>query len=81
MQLTYDEVTDKLDLKYIPSKKIGYTLPRGRHEIKHLNKTLQHLLPDNVKVSITIDDIGQRSILYTNQTLIFTLKNLFSLPY
>ena len=77
MQLTYDELTENLDLKYVPSKRIGYTLPSGIHETKHLNKALQHLLPDNEKVSITIDDIRQRSNLYTNQTLIFTLKKSF----
>ena len=42
-----------------------------------LNNTLKHILPDNVKVSVTIDDIGLKSNLKTNQTLIFTEKSFF----
>ena len=42
-----------------------------------LNKTLGHILPDNVKVRITIDDIRLKSNLKTNQTLIFSEKSFF----
>ena len=72
MQLTYDEIIDVLDLKYIPTKRIGYSLNPGIYEVADLNNTLKHILPDNVKVNITIDDIRLKSNLKINQTLIFT---------
>ena len=40
--------------------------------------TLKPILPDNVKVSVTIDDVRLKSNLKTNQTLIFTEKSFFS---
>ena len=42
-----------------------------------LNNTLKYILPDNVKVSVTIDDIKLKLNLRTNQTLIFTEKTFF----
>ena len=47
------------------------------YEIAELNKTLENILSDNVKVSITIDDIRLESNLKINQTLIFTNKSFF----
>ena len=77
MKLTYDEIMDLLDLNYIPTKRTGYALTPGIYEIIDLNNTLKHILPDNVKVSITIDDIRLKSILKINQTLLFTEKLFF----
>ena len=57
MQLTYDEIIDKLDLKYIPTKRTGYSLNPDVYGVDGLNNTLKHILADNVKVDITIDDI------------------------
>ena len=76
-QLKYDEVMDILDLKYIPTKRTGYSLDPGIYEVDDLNNTLKYILPDNVKVSVTIDDIRLKSNLKTNQTLIFTEKSFF----
>ena len=42
-----------------------------------LNNTLKYILPDNVKVSITFDDVRLKSKLKFNQTLIFTEKSFF----
>ena len=42
-----------------------------------LNNTLKYILPNNVKVNITIDDIRLKSNLKTNQTLLFTKKSFF----
>ena len=47
------------------------------YEIAEINKTLEYFLSDNVKVSITIDDIRLESNLKINQTLIFTNKSIF----
>ena len=76
-QLTYDEIMDILDLKYISKKRTGYSLDPGIYEVDDLNNTLKYILPDNVKVSVTIDDIRIKSNLKTNQTLIFTETSLF----
>ena len=77
MQVTYDEIIDILDLKYISTKRTRYTLEPGIYEVVDLNNTLKHILPDNVKVNITIDDIRLKSNLKINQTLIFTEKSFF----
>ena len=77
MQLTYDEIIDVLDLKNIPTKRRGYSLNPGLYEVTDLKNTLKHILPDNVKVNITIDDIRLKSNLKFNQTLIFTEKSFF----
>ena len=57
MQLTYDEIIDILVLKYFPTKRTGYRLNPGIYEVVDLNNTLKYILPDNVKVSVTIDDV------------------------
>ena len=77
MQLTYDEIMDILDLKYIPTKRTGYSLNPGIYDVIDLNNSLKHNLPDNVKVNITIDDVRIKSNLKTNQTLIFNEKSFF----
>ena len=40
MRLSYDEIMDILDLKYIPTKRTGYSLNPGIYEIVDLNNTL-----------------------------------------
>ena len=77
MQLTYNEIIDILDLKFIPTKRRGYSLNRGVYEVIDLNNSLKRILPDNVKVSVTIDDIRLKSILKSNQTLIFSNRSFF----
>ena len=77
MRLSYDEIMDILDLKYSTTKRTGYSLNPGIYEVIDLNKTLKIILPDNVKVSVTIDDFRLKSNLKTNQTLIFTEKSFF----
>ena len=77
MRLSYDEIMDILDLNYIPTKRTGYSLNPGIYEVIDLNNTLNYILPDNVKVNITIDDIRLQSNLKINQTLIFTEKSFF----
>ena len=77
MQLTYNEVIDILELKYIPRKRTGYSLNPGIYEVVDLNNTLKYILPDNVKINVTIDDVRLKSNLKINQTLIFTEKSFF----
>ena len=77
IRLSYDEIMAILDLNYISTKRTGYSLNPGIYEVVDLNITLKHILPNNVKVNITIDDIRLKSNLKTNQTLIFTEKSFF----
>ena len=77
MRLSYDEFMDILDLKYNSTKRTGYSLDPGIYEVIDLNNILKHILPDNVKINITIDDIRLKSNLKSNQTLIFTEKSFF----
>ena len=77
MRLSYDEIIDILDWKYIPTKRTGYSLNPSIFEVTDLNITLKYILPDNVKISVTIDDIRLKSNLKTNQTIIFTEKSFF----
>ena len=39
MRLSYDEIMDILDLKYIPTKRTGYSLNAGIYEVADLNNT------------------------------------------
>ena len=77
IQLTYDEIIDMLDLKYIPTKRTGYSLNPGLYEVTDINKTLEHTVGVDVKVSTTIDDNRLKSNLNINQTLIFTERGFF----
>ena len=77
MRLSYDQIMDIIDLKYIPTKRTGYSLNPGTYEIDDLNNTLKYILPNNVKVTVSIDDIRLKSNLKINQTLIFTEKSFF----
>ena len=77
MRQSYVEIIDILDLKYIPTKTTGCSLNPSVYEVVDLNNTLKHIIPDSVKINITIDDIRIKSKLKTNQTLIFTEKSFF----
>ena len=77
MQLTYDEIIDILGLKYIHTKTTGFSLKPSIYEVIDLHNTLKYILPDNVKRSVTIDDIRLKSNLKINQTSIFTEMSFF----
>ena len=76
-ELTFDEISHILDMKYIDGPTIGYSPPRGIYEITDFNLMLKSLLPNEVKVDVTIDDIGQRSGLATNKIDRLTKKSFF----
>ena len=77
MLLTYDEIMYILHLKYIPTKRIGYSMERNIYNVLDFNNTLKNILPDNVKINVTIDEKKYKSNLKINQTLIFTNKSFF----
>ena len=74
-QLTYDEIVDILDVKYISSKRTMYTLEPNIYNVVDLNNTLKNILPNDVKISVTIEEKIYKSNLKTNQTSIFTNKS------
>ena len=65
-QRTNDEIIDILHLKYIPTKRTGFSLNPGICEVFDLNTTLKHILPNIVKLSTTIDDIRLTKIKLKN---------------
>ena len=71
MELTYSEIENILDTKYITVSATGYILPPGIHKITDVNLTLTCLLPDRVKINIVIDDIRLKSSLTTNNLIKF----------
>ena len=77
MQPTYNEIIDILDLEYIPTKRIGYSLNPNIYNVVDLNNSLKNNLPDNVKINVTIDERKYKTDLKINQTLIFTNKSFF----
>ena len=77
MQLTYNEIIDILDLKYISTKRIGYSIEPNINNVVDLKKTLKNILPNNVKIDITIDERKYKADLKINQTLLFTNKSFF----
>ena len=76
-KLTYDEIMDILDLKYIPTKRTGYSIEPNIYNVVDLNKTLKNILPNNVKIDISIDERKYKTDIKINQTLIFTNKSFF----
>ena len=77
MQLTYDEIINILDLKYIPTKRMGYSIEPNIYNVVDLNKTLKNILPNNIKINVSIDERRYKTDLKINQLLIFTNKSFF----
>ena len=67
-QLTYHKFAEIRDTKYTRTTSIGYTLLKRIFEISDLNLVLKCLPPENVKVSVTIDDFRLKYNLNTNET-------------
>ena len=77
MRLSYDEIIDILNFKYVSTKRIGYSLKPNIYQISDINDTLKNILPDNVKICVSIDEKKIESKLKINQTLIFTEISFF----
>ena len=77
IQLTYDESINILDLKYIPTKRIGCSIEPNIYNVVDLNKTFKNVLPNNKKINVSIDERKYKTDLNINQTLIFTNKSFF----
>ena len=77
LQLTYHEIVDILKVKYISTKRMGYSLKPNIYNVVNLNNTSKNILPNNVKISVTIDEKKYKSNLKINQTLIFANESFF----
>ena len=77
MQLTYVEIIDILDSKYVPTKKVGYCFKPNIYQMSDVNSTLKNILPNKVEIMGAIDEKTYKSPLKINQTLIFTIKSFF----
>ena len=77
MHLTCDENIAVLDRRIIPSRRMAYTKRDGLYEISDLNKTLEPILPDNVKVSVTFVGIRLKPNINFDQTLLLIKKPFF----
>ena len=53
MQLTYDEIINILDLKHIPTKRMGYSIEPNIYIVVDLNKTLKNISPNNIKINVS----------------------------
>ena len=62
MQLTFDAIIDIVDLKYIPTKRIEYSLKPNKYQISDLNESLKYNLPHIVETGVTIDEKYQNPI-------------------
>ena len=62
-------------MKYINASTIGYTLPTGLYKVSDFNSMLKSLIPAEVKVNNTIDDIRLKSNLITIKAIKFTERS------
>ena len=56
-QLTYNEIINIIDVKYIPTSTTNKTLSPCMYEIIYINFIIKSWLPKVVKLNITIDDV------------------------
>ena len=77
MGKTYDETMEVLDRKCTSTTSIGSTLPPEKYKNSDIDLTLKSLLPNGVKINITVDHSRLSSNLTTNKTKRFT-KNISS---
>ena len=75
MRLSYDEILDKLGLKYFPTKRISNSLKPNIYQISDINDTLKIVLLDNVKINVNINKKIYECNLKIFQTLIFNNKS------
>ena len=56
MRLTYTEFKKIIDLNYFPTSLIGYAFSPGIYEFGNIDLMIRSLLPNELKVNVTIDD-------------------------
>ena len=74
---TFTEITEILDTKYNAASSIGYNLPPGTYKFSDINLMLKSLIPNEIKVNVSIDDTRLRSNLTSNKVKKFTKTSFF----
>ena len=77
MELTYDEIVDILNVKYIAGSTIGCKLSPGIYELIEIFLMFKTLLHNKVKVKVTINDLSVKSNLTTFKRIRFSIKSFF----
>ena len=68
MEITNDEVVNRMDIKDTAGSTIGFSLPpRFYLEVVKFSFLLKSLIPNDVKVKVTIEGIRLRSNLTTEK--------------
>ena len=77
-----------IDIKHTSAKSVEYTIQKGIYEVTDDNLMLKSLVPDDLKVNLTIDDFRQRSNLTTHISIKLTktivllyVIRLYSIPF
>ena len=81
MELIYSEIEYILDVRCNATTSIGYTLPFGLYEHSDNILMLKSLLPDEVRVDITIHDIRSTSNIKKKQNKKVFQKMFFHLYF
>ena len=76
-QLTYSEVENILDMKYVDTSATGYILEPGINETGHNILMVKSFFPQIVKVNITNDDNRLKPNLSIKEIKKFTKKIIF----
>ena len=66
-----------MDVKYKPGSTIADTLPPSIYEISDINLMIKSVLPKEVKLMFTFDDIRLKSSLTNDKTVGFTNQSSF----
>ena len=77
LQLAEDEIVVNLNFKKVSGSTRGYTLSAGVYEVNDNNFMSKSLLPKELKVNITNEDVKLKSNLTTSKTTRFTKKSFF----
>ena len=77
LELSYTEILKIIEMISIDASTTGLTLPLGVYKFSDIILMLKSLLPDDVKVNNTIDDIRLLSILRNIKTTRFTMESFF----
>ena len=77
LHLTYDEIADILDVKYITGSTKECTLAQGIYEVTDFNMMFKSVLLKDVKVKLKFNDFRLNSNLTTIKTMRFTKKSFF----
>ena len=77
LKLSNTEILNLFDMKNIDASTTGYTLPPDVYEASDLISVIKALLPNDVKVNISVDGIRLKSNLTKNNTIRFTQKLFF----